>query len=372
MTDFDFLARLDRLRTLGQQRDLDAVAVVPGANMVYFTGLHFHLSERPTIALVLSGGGTAFIVPDLEFSKVEPHLEALDVRHVFRWTDADGYTGAFEAAAEALGLRGGVLGVDGMTMRVFEWLAFSAAAPGLHVSGMGQDLLYLRAVKTPPEVDRVRQAVALSEQSLAETLQQVQPGMTERQIREILNGRLSANGSHGHAFDPLVLVGANSALPHGVTGDNELGANDLLLFDFGGMIDGYPADITRTVCLGTPSDDIQKIHDTVREANAAARAAAKSGITAGAVDKAARDVIEAAGYGEYFVHRTGHGLGLDVHELPNINSGDETPLVTGMVFTIEPGIYMPGVGGVRIEDDVVITEDGCESLTTFSRGIALE
>ena len=371
MSDFDYAARLERLRTLGQQRDLDAVALVPGANMVYFTGLHFHLSERPTIALVLSGGGTAFIVPQLEVSKVEASRDVLDVREMFVWSDTDGYEGAFQQAAAGLGLRGGVLGVDGMTMRVFEWLAFSAAAPGLHVAGMGPDLLGLRAVKTAAEIERMRQAVQISEQALTETLAQTQPGMSERQIAKILDERLSANGSQGHAFSPLVLAGAKSAIPHGVTGDDKLSADDFLLFDFGGMIDGYPADITRTFCLGTPTDEMGAIYQAVLRANEAARLAVRPGATAGDIDQAARQEIEAAGYGEYFVHRTGHGLGLDVHELPNISQGDETELTEGMVFTIEPGVYLPNVGGVRIEDDMVVTEDGGESLTTFPRRLTV-
>lgn len=363
----DYLARQARARQVAGERGADAVAIVPGANMVYFTGLHFHLSERPTIALILSGGGLAFIIPALEMPKLQPHLDALDVREVFAWEDADGYAGAFEDAAETLGLRGGVLGVDDMTMRVFEWLAFSAHAPGLHVAGMGQDLLSLRAVKTTDEIDRLRRAVVLSETALEETLAQVTPGMTERAIASILNRRLEANGAHGRAFESLVLVGENSGNPHGDVGDNTLEEDDFLLIDFGGTLDGYPADITRTFCLGAPTDEMTAIYNAVLRANEAARLAVRPGATAGEIDRAARDVIEGAGYGEYFIHRTGHGLGLEVHELPNIAAGDDTVLAPGMVFTIEPGIYKPGLGGVRIEDNIVVTEGGGESLTSFPR-----
>lgn len=367
MQDIDYLARQERLRTLARERNADAVALVPGANMVYFTGLHYHLSERPTIALVLSGGGMAFISPKLEYSKLQDRLEELDVQEVFTWSDEDGYEGAFQQTAEKLGLRGGVLGVDDVTMRVFEWLAFSAHAPGLHVAGFGQDLLNLRAIKNADEIDAMRQAIKLSEKSLEETLEHIKAGMTEREIATILVSRLQANGSQGLSFDPIVLIGEKSALPHGVVGNRELREGDFLLFDFGGMVNGYPADITRTFVYGTPTDEMSAIYEAVQGANAAARAVVRPGITGDEIDRAAREVIEAAGFGEYFFHRTGHGLGLEVHELPQIAAGETLPLVPGMVFTIEPGIYIVGSGGVRIEDNIVVTEDGSESLTTFPR-----
>ncbi len=369
MGAIDCRARLDRLRAkLGE--GVRAAALVPGANMVYFTGLHVHLSERPTIALVLADGGTAFIIPALEASKLEPLAETLDIRYTFAWSDDDGYTRAFAAAADALALDGARLGVDDMTMRVFELLAFQGAAD-VTVAPLGAALLDLRATKTEAEVALLRRAVQLSETSLKETLAQLEAGMTERQIADLLAARLAVNGSHGHAFGPLVLIGEKSALPHGVTADRELREGDLLLFDFGGMVDGYPADITRTFVYGEPSDEARAIYEAVRAANEAARAVVRPGVTGAEVDKAARDVITTAGYGQYFIHRTGHGLGLEVHEEPQISSVNTTPLKEGMVFTIEPGVYLPGVGGVRIEDNIVVTADGGESYTSFPRELTV-
>ncbi|MEM6528881.1 MAG: M24 family metallopeptidase, partial [Chloroflexota bacterium] len=320
---------------------------------------------------ILSGGGMAFILPELEYTKLQPRMEELDVRELFLWSDTDGYEGAFEQAAEKLALRGGVLGVDDMTMRVFEWLAFSAHAPGLHVAGMGQDLLNLRAIKTAPEVDAMRRAIKLSETALEETLAQIKPGMTEREIQQMLMARLQANGSHSNAFSPIVLTGPNSGNPHGDVGDNTLEEGQFLLFDFGGTIDGYPADITRTFCLGTPTDEMTAIYNAVLRANEAARLAVKPGVTTGDIDRAAREVIEDAGYGDLFIHRTGHGLGLEVHEMPQVAAGVDTELQPGMVFTIEPGIYKADLGGVRIEDNIVVTEDGSESLTSFPRRLTI-
>jgi Xaa-Pro dipeptidase len=345
---------------------VDAVAIVPSPNMRYFTGLEFHLSERPIIALFTRDGDLAFIVPELEAPKLAARPD-LDAR-AFTWTDSQGFAGAFAEAVESLGLRGGVLGVDGLMMRVTEWLSFQAADATLQVRGIEGALTAIRARKLPDEIEKMRQAISLSENALDKLLATVQPGMSEREIANRLSDELAAAGSHGHAFGPTVQIGPNSALPHGSTGDQRLGRDDLLLIDFGGTVDGYPADITRTFCLGTATAEMQKVYNLVLAANQAATAIAGPGVAMGQVDKAARDVIETAGYGKYFIHRTGHGLGLDIHEtVPQIAAGVEEPLLPGMSFTIEPGVYVPGWGGVRIEDNVVVTDTGIDVLTSFRR-----
>jgi len=355
-----------RLKKLLDSVDADVVAIVPGPNMEYFTGLHFHLSERPTIAFA-SKEGLSVIIPQLEMTKLvnRPDLEA----QAFGWSDSDGYEGAFKKAVDALGINGGSqLGVDGMTMRVFEWLGL--ASGGANVSAatdVGQDLLLIRSYKTEDEIALMQAAIDLSEEALKRTIEWAKPGMTEIEIRKKLEDEMANLGTEGFAFGSLVLTGENSALPHGSTGNRKLGENEFLLIDFGGKKQGYPADITRTFCSGEPTDDMRKVYNAVLEANLAAQAIAKPGVSCHDVDKAARDVIKAAGYGEYFTHRLGHGLGLSGHELPNIAENNHVELEEGMVFTIEPGIYLPGVGGVRIEDNVVVTEDGIRSLTSFPR-----
>ena len=339
--------------------------LVPGANMVYFTGLHLHLSERPTLAF-LSRDGLTCLMPKLEMNKLHerPDLDA----QAFPWSDADGYEGAFRQAVHALELDTRRFGVDGQTMRVFEWLALQRhGADTAHADDIGQACLGVRARKTPPEIASLREAVRISETALERVLARVQTGHTEREIAQWLTQEMTALGADGLAFEPLVLIGANSANPHGSTGARPLAAGDFLLIDFGARVNGYPADITRTVCAGSLSDEMQAIYSAVKAANQAARAIAAPGVTCAAVDAAARDVIEQAGYGDYFTHRTGHGLGLEVHERPQIAAGNNTLLAPGMVFTVEPGIYIEGVGGVRIEDNLLITDTGAESLTTFSR-----
>lgn len=361
--EFDYAARQARL---GEIDGADEVALVPGPNMVYFTGLHFHLSERPTIA-IYSKDGLSFIMPELEMPKLarRPDLNA----RAFAWNDKDGFEGAFRQAVDELGLNNRRLAVDDQTMRVFEYTAFQHAG-AKEIGSAGIALLNIRAIKTPQEIDAVREAVHRSEAALEQLLRWVQPGMTETQIARRLAQLMQAEGMHEAAFEPLVQTGPNSALPHGMVTERALGEDEFLLIDFGGKHAGYPADITRTVCLGSPDDRMREIYDTVLAANQAATRAAGPGVACGDVDKAARDVIESAGFGEYFIHRTGHGLGLQGHELPQIAAGVEESLQPGMLFTIEPGIYVPGLGGVRIEDDVVVTTDGVEVLTSFPRQIS--
>lgn len=362
----DYKARIDALRAIS---GVDAVMIVPGANMVYFTGLEFHLSERPTIA-IFTADGLSLILPLLEMPKVvkRPDLEV----NAIPWSDTDGFMGAFEQAIRDLGLSGKRIGIDGMTMRVSEWMHFQQLDPSLRVVPVERDLVGIRAHKQPDEIALMRRAIHASEQALERLLREVAPGMTERQIAARLNELVSEAGCNGIAFDALIQTGPNSDNPHGFTTDRVLQAGEFLLIDFGGRVDGYPADITRTFCIGEPSADMQRMYDTVLAANLAAQAAAAPGVAMGAVDKAARDVIEAAGYGQYFTHRTGHGLGLDGHEpIPQIAANVTDLLEPGMTFTIEPGIYVPGMGGVRIEDNVLVTETGLDVMTRFPRTLRL-
>lgn len=362
----DYHARLNKLK---QITGADATALVPGANQKYFTGFDFHTSERPTIALWVDGE-LSFIIPKLEV----PQLNARNdlEPQIFSWSDEEGYEGAFRQAVEALGLQGKTIGVDDRTMRLFEWAGFQQADADIKSLPVGVDLLLIRSQKDSEEVAAMRQAISISEQALNNILPRIRAGLTEREIASMLDNELLALGTQGFAFRALVQTGPNSALPHGSTTDRQLQQGEFLLIDYGGMYQQYPADITRTFCVGEPSAEMQKIYDTVLAANQAAIRAAGPGVTCDAVDKAARDVITAAGYGEYFIHRTGHGLGLEVHELPQMAGGVEQPLLPGMVFTVEPGIYIPGMGGVRIEDNVLITEDGVEVLTSFPYQLRIE
>ncbi len=363
----DYKSRLEALKAI---EGVDAVLIVPGSNLAYFTGLHYFLSERPIIA-ILTEEGLSVIVPKLEVPTLvkRPDLEA----RPFPWSDEDGYMGAFEQAIDELGLRGKTLGVDGMTMRITEMLAFQQIDPTIKIKPLERELIGIRAHKQPDEIEAMRQANVIAEKALAQLIAELQPGMTERQIAARLESLMIAGGADGLAFGTLVQTGPNSDNPHGHTTDRALQMNEFLLIDYGCKVDGYPSDITRTFCLGTPSAEMQKIYDVVKAANAAGKAAAGPGVPMEAVDQATRKVITEAGYGEYFTHRTGHGLGLDTHEpIPQIANGVKDILQPGMVFTVEPGIYIPGLGGARVEDNVAITETGIDVLTSYPRSLKIE
>ncbi len=357
----DYLARLDNLL---EQSEADLVAFVPGENMVYFTGLHFHLSERPILGLY-SRQGLSLIIPELEVAKLEARPD-LETRR-FMWTDKGGYAEAFGEAVKALLPGEATCALDGQTLRLFEWLALErAGVSGSNLLDIGELFLNLRACKSPEEIAKMQRAIDISEGALKVTMEWARPGMTERQIADRLGAEMLNRGAQGYAF-LLVLTGEKSGLPHGDTGDRVWGDDEFLLIDFGAYYQDYPADITRTFCYGEPTAQMRSMYDAVYAANRAAREFARPGVTCEAVDRVARKMIEAAGLGEYFIHRLGHGLGLSVHELPNIVEGNDQELQPGMVFTIEPGVYIPGVGGVRIEDNVVVTEDGIDVLTSYPR-----
>ncbi|MEN6368627.1 MAG: M24 family metallopeptidase, partial [Thermotogota bacterium] len=227
----------------------------------------------------------------------------------------------------------------------------------------------LRAVKSPTEIESLRKAARLADDAMTRLVPEIRVGMDEAQVALRLEWLMREAGSEGIAFDINVSAGENSALNHynPVLARRKLRRGDLLLFDFGACVNGYRSDITRTLSVGKPSSQFQAIYDIVRQANLAAIAVARAGVTGIEVDAAARDVIKKAGYGDRFGHGLGHGIGLEIHERPALSPQSKDTLARGMVTTIEPGIYLSGVGGVRIEDDVVITDAGCEVITAFPK-----
>lgn len=220
-----------------------------------------------------------------------------------------------------------------------------------------------RAAKEPWELERMRAAQKVTDKVFAELLDVIHAGMTEKELEAELIYRLYKYGAEEPSFDPIVVSGPNTSLPHGVAGQRELAYGDFVTMDFGARVDGYCADMTRTVALGFVTEEMATVYDTVLKAQLAGIAATHAGVSGKAVDAAARAVIDAAGYGKYFVHSYGHGLGIRIHEEPYANLAGEKPLCAGAVVSAEPGIYLPGKFGVRIEDVTVITEDGTEILT---------
>ena len=236
---------------------------------------------------------------------------------------------------------------------------------------MGDKISGFRAVKESWELDRMRKAQEITDRAFAEVITRIKPGMTEKDLQAELIYCLYKNGGEGLSFDPIVVSGPNTSLPHGVAGDRVICQGDFVTMDFGVLYGGYCSDMTRTVAVGFVTEEMQKVYDTVLAAQLAGIAATKAGVTGAQIDGAARKVITDAGYGLYFGHGYGHSLGLEVHEAPNCNPSGTTPMQVNMVTSAEPGIYLPGKFGVRIEDVVIFTADGCIDITQSPKNLII-
>ena len=221
----------------------------------------------------------------------------------------------------------------------------------------------LRAVKEAWELDLMRKAQVITDKAFAEVLSRIHAGMTELELQAELIYCMYKNGAQGLSFDPIVVSGPNTSMPHGVAGDRVIQEGDFITMDFGVLFQGYCSDMTRTVAVGYATDEMKKVYDTVLQAQLAGISVTKAGVKGAEIDAAARKVIADAGYGAYFGHGYGHGLGLEIHETPGCNSVSETPMQANMITSSEPGIYLPGKFGVRIEDVVIFEEGGCENIT---------
>ena len=361
------LSRLSRLQDEILENGLDGIALVPGPNMVYISGIHSHLSERPIVLFVPDDDDPAIIIPGLEAMKAE----AAGIRpdRIFAWSDEDGYTGAFQQACAHLELSDYLLGVEALHMRVLEFELLKRYAPGLSTTHAEPTLSALRLSKDEDELDAIERAIEVAETAMKRLIPRIQIGQTEKEIAAMLNQELIDAGADGISFSPIVSAGPNGASPHAVPTNRPIQSGDLLIIDWGAMVDDYPSDITRTFAVGPISPEMRRIYEVVKAANAIGRQACGPGASGQEVDEAARGVIDDSGYGEYFIHRTGHGLGLEIHEPPYMMQGNTEGLIAGTVFTVEPGIYLPGVGGVRIEDNIVITAEGSRTMTTFPRDL---
>ncbi len=359
--------RLEALRGLQTKNGVECVALVPGANLRYFVGLPMHLSERPTVAFVPAEGELAIVLPELEAPGARRWLPE-DAR-VLTYGDEEGHEHVFHQVAEELGLAGKTLGVEYLGMRLLEMRRVEQSAPGAQFVATELWMPQLRMSKDQAELECMRRAVEIAERAIQRLLDEtaIRVGRTELEVAADLQIAMLREGAQGEAFPPIVVAGPNSALPHAGPSDRPMAEGDLVIIDWGAVFEGYRSDITRTFFLGAPSPEFERIHDAVLAANQSGRLAVRPGMPAQEVDRAARRSITLAGYGAYFIHRTGHGLGLETHEPPYMVEGNLAMLRPGMTFTVEPGIYVPGQGGVRIEDNVVVTDDGSETLTTLPR-----
>ena len=363
-----FTERMEKLVALLEKSGLDGLVLNPGPCMVYLTGLHFHLMERPVVLLIEKKGSSVIVLPELERGKLtEGHARI----SAFSYGDDPAtWSAAFMSAGKKIGLNQGRFGVEPTRLRFLELAFLKEALPGVDFVDGSAALEALRVRKDAGELEKMRRAALIAQEAMLHTLRSLQEGMTEKEIaNELFINMLRAGSDVELPFPPIVAAGENSANPHAVPTDQVLKAGDLLLIDWGAGYEGYFSDITRTFTLGEVDQELIRIGEVVLEANRVGREAGKPGLDAGTVDRAARSVIDSAGYGKAFIHRTGHGLGMEAHEQPYIFSENDMLLVPGMTFTVEPGIYLEGKGGVRIEDDVAVTPDGLESLTDMPREV---
>lgn len=363
-----FLNRQRKLEGLIKEAGLDCVALNPGPGLAYLTGLSFHLMERPVVVFFIPGKTPSIVLPELEKLKLK-HLEyGLEA---FPYGDnPETWQASFDKAASAARLDGKKIGVEPLALRVMELRFLEKAAPHASFISAGDSLAQLRVCKDETEVASMRKAVEIAQNAFLATLKTMKSGQTEHEIAGELTLQLLRNGSDVEgAASPIVSSGPNAANPHATPGERRLVSGDLLVVDWGASYHGYISDLTRTVAVGTIDSQWELIARTVAEANTAGRAAARPGIEAGTVDRITRAVIDKAGFGKYFTHRTGHGIGMQVHEEPYMYAENKLILAPGMAFTVEPGVYIPEVNGVRIEDNVVITKDGAETLSNLPRDL---
>jgi Xaa-Pro dipeptidase len=309
---------------------------------------------------------------------VLPHLEAPAAERIlpegarlYTYRDEEGHEHIFHQIANDLALEEAAIGIEYLAMRVLEMRRIEQAFVDSALLAVEPWLPALRMAKDESEIAFMRRAVEIAERAMRQLLDEgaICAGRTELEIAADLQIAMLREGGQGEAFAPIVVGGPNSAAPHAHTSERPLAEGDLVVIDWGTTYAGYRSDITRTFVLGEPTPEMIQIHDAVLAANQAGRLSARAGAPAQDVDRVARRAITLAGYGEFFIHRTGHGLGLETHEPPYLVEGNLDILQPGMTFTVEPGVYVPGLGGVRIEDDVVVTELGRETLTSLPRDL---
>jgi Xaa-Pro aminopeptidase len=355
--------RRSRAVTAAADAGLAGLLVTPGPDLAYLTGHEPPPLERLTLLILVAGRDPVMVVPTLERPSAEaaPGIAAVELAD---WRDGED---PYQVTARIL--RAGRYAVSDR-MWASHLLALGRATADCLFVASGRVLPLLRAKKDDDEIARLRSAAEGADATLAEVVGLRFEGRRELDLAADLDRLLRQHG-HERVDFTTVASGPNGASPHHGAGERVLERGDAVVMDFGGVADGYCSDITRTVFVGEPTDEQRRVYETVRAAQQAAFEAIRPGIAAQEVDRAARTVISDAGYGDLFVHRTGHGIGLEVHEPPYIVEGEETPLEQGMTFSDEPGIYLPGRFGVRIEDQVVVTGEGAERLNRATHDLSI-
>jgi Xaa-Pro aminopeptidase len=350
-------ARRRRAQQLVREADADAALITAGPNVRYLTGL----ASSNAALLLPADGDWALLATDSRYAGAAER-DCADLELVIeRFIE-----GRLATEASRRGI--GRLAYESHEMTVDRHTELTARLQGVATASFGMKIESLRLVKDATELEKLRVACELSDAALAQVLPGIKAGDTERAVAFRLDAQMIARGAERTAFDTIVASGPNGAIPHHVPTDRPLQRGDLVTMDFGALYDGYHADMTRTVAIGQPAAWQREIYDLVARAQRVGMDALTDGVEAGAVDAAAREVIEAAGHSEHFQHGLGHGVGLEIHEAPMLGYGRTGKLSDRVPVTVEPGVYLPGLGGVRIEDVLVVTAgDRARILTSTSR-----
>ncbi|MGM1048465.1 Xaa-Pro dipeptidase [Paenibacillus uliginis N3/975] len=358
-------SRLHHITNAMTTNGWDLLLITDPKHVYYLTGFASDPHERFLGLLLTHGEEPLLMVPALDGDAA---AAASSVNNIVTHQDTDN---PYELLSKQIQGSIGTMALEKDQLTVSRYEQLQHFLPARAFQDAGPVLREMRVRKSKDEITKMKRAAVLVEEVLTQGLKQVKIGMREIELVAELEYLMKRLGADGPSFDTMVLTGTNTALPHGVPGMRQIEQGDLLMFDLGVYAGGYASDITRTFAVGHIGTEQERIYNTVLAANEAAISAVKPGVTYGSIDRAARAVIEEAGYGPAFLHRLGHGLGMDVHEYPSVHGRNEDLLQPGAVFTIEPGIYVPGVGGVRIEDDVHVTDSGVEVLTSFPKQLTV-
>jgi Xaa-Pro dipeptidase len=354
-------ARLSRIRDWMKENNVAVTLVTSPPNVLYLTGFDCHPHERFMALCLQATGESTLFVPTLE--KTAAEQSGFD--HIVTVSDTDN---PMDKLREVVGsTHTGKLSIEKQHMTVARFEQLQTVFGNIETVAAEELLLGMRLRKDAAEVAIIKKAAAIADRLVEVAVSAVEVGKVESELVTLIESTAKELGAEGMSFSTIVLAGEKSALPHGSPGNRKIAEGDFVLFDLGVVYEGYCSDITRTVVVGEPTEQQRAIYDAVLAANLAGIAATKPGQPAKHVDQAARNAITERGFGEYFTHRVGHGLGIEVHEFPSMHGQNEQEMVEGMVFTIEPGVYLPEVGGVRIEDDVLVTADGVEVLTHYPK-----
>lgn len=365
--------RLAGVRATVSDSGLDALVVTSLANVRYLS------NHTGTAGILVVTPDAVHLLVDARYSESVRLLQesAAACPGLRVWPVPDSYDEALVGCLREMGAPNTGFEAAHLTVARHAWLRRALDTAGSSISLQPTERIVERArlIKDEDEIATLRVAAERLSKVAPKAFAAVSAGVAEREVAAIIENALRAEGYERSAFDTIVASGPMSALPHHRAGGRVLGVGDLVVLDFGGVYDGYCSDLTRTLSVGPPSDQARRVYEAVHDAQQAAIAAVRPGVDTAVIDAAARNVLEARGLGEAFGHGTGHGLGLDVHEEPRISrqrgNTQAVQVQAGMVFTIEPGAYLPGWGGVRIEDDVLVTETGCEVLTSVPRQLVV-